>query len=1070
MVLGVPFLREANPIVEWSKREIYPRPKEGVQLLKITIAEPKSFINDLRRKELGGIIYLRQASTEPLEPKDVVPKEYHDQLDAFSKKEADKLPPHRSFDHRIPLIDNQIPPFGPIYSLSILEQEELRRYLDDMLEKGFITPSESPAASPILFVKKKDGSLRLCVDYRRLNAITIKNRYPIPLIGDLLDQLRYAKIFTKIDLRGAHNLLRIAAGEEWKTAFRTRFGLFEYKVMPFGLTNAPASFQHLMNYVFRDMLDVSVIVYLDDILVYSRDRESHVNQVREVLNRLRESGLYAKHDKCTFHTDTVDFLGYVIGPGGVSMDPAKVKAVVEWPRPTNVKETQSFLGFANFYRRFIKDYSRVARPLHELTKADAIFDWTEACEKAMRGLQERITTAPVLRHYDPELQSIVETDASDFALGIVLSQKDDKDTRPVAFGSRSLLPAERNYPIHEKEALAIYYALKEWRQYLEGAKQEVVVLTDHESLKYLMTSKMLNRREARWARYFADFRLTIKHVPGRTAGKPDALSRRVDYMSRDSGPPSMAWDQNSHNYHPLITKTQFLCAAMATRSTTLDDEIRSVSAQDPEIQSMVAALQVNPRTTRPEDDIIFIGPDGILRYKGARIVPKALRQRVLSDLHDSQHSGHPGRQRTYKSIRTWYWWPGMRKEIIDYVTRCATCQRDKASRQKPMGLLMPLPTPSRPWSNVTCDFIGELPPSGPYNSILVVVDRLTKLAHFLPTTTTLSAPEFADLFFWEIYSKHGLPDRLTTDRGSLFTSKFWRSMATLTDLDHRYSTAYHPQTDGQSEIVNQWLEQYLRMYINMEQSNWADLLPQAEFCYNSTPHSTTGLSPLAALTGTEPRKSMMQPMGTLQSVIGPAKERAQQMETIHQQLKHAIKVAQLQHKQQYDKKRRPVNIQPGDRVYLSMKHLSTLRPSLKLDHRFAGPYRVLKKINDNAFQLELPSTLRIHDVLPAALLSKEKGNVGDPLPAHAKAPVDDPNSGFIEGIKGASRRWDGKRTTLHYYVKWIGWEEPTWEPAENIKDDPSFDIWIRNYENDQREATTLPAKRLRKPSQRVKDT
>ena len=508
IVLGAPFFRKAQPILDWDTSTIRPpsnstnfkHPRtENLHISRIS-AEVFNAIDN----EPKGAIYLRSITVDPPPLKDLVPVEYYDFLDVFSEAEASKLPPHRPFDHRIPLIEGAQPSFGPIYSLSITEQEALRDYLDKNLQKGFIVPSELPAASPILFVKKKDKSLRLCVDYRKLNNITVKNRYPLPLIGDLLDQLRAAVVFSKIDLRGAYNLLRIAAGEEWKTAFRTCFGLFEYRVMPFGLTNAPASFQHLMNHIFRDVLDIYVIVYLDDILIFSRNMDKHREHVREVLRRLRKFELFAKHDKCQFHTDQVEFLGYIIDSKGVSMDPGKVKAVATWPEPKSVKETQSFLGFANFYRRCIGGFAKIAKLLHELTKKDSTFRWTESQQTAFDSLKTKMSTAPVLRHYDLEMPCIVETDSSDFAIGAVFSQRDGEGSvRPVAYASRVMLPAELNYSIHDKEFLAIVYTFKEWRHYLEGSQQQIQVLTDHRSLETFLTTKQLTRRQARWAEFIA---------------------------------------------------------------------------------------------------------------------------------------------------------------------------------------------------------------------------------------------------------------------------------------------------------------------------------------------------------------------------------------------------------------------------------------------------------------------------------------------------------------------------------------------------------------------------------------
>ncbi|UOH82890.1 hypothetical protein LQV05_005603 [Cryptococcus neoformans] len=402
---------------------------------------------------------------------EIVPKEYHQYLDVFDKKSADTLPEHRSFDHHIPLENGQNPLFSPIYNLSEKELEALCEYLDENLKKGFIQLSESPARAPILFVKKKDGSLRMCVDYQGINKITIKNRYPLPLIAELLDRLKSAKVFTKIDLQGAYNLLRIKAGEEWKTAFCTRYGHFKYLVMPFGLTNAPASFQHLMNHNFRDMLDIFVIIYLDDILIYSPELGTHQSHVIQVLDHLCQTHLYAKASKCEFHQTSVEFLGFVVSDQGLSMDTKKVKSITEWPIPRNLHDTQSFLGFCNFYQRFIKNYSSIAKPLIDLTKKDLPFVWEEPQRTSFEALKKSFTSVDLLCHYDLTKQLILETDTSDYAIAGILSHEINKKLEPVAFFSHKMLPAKLNYPIHNKEMLAIVSAFKEWQHYFEGARE-----------------------------------------------------------------------------------------------------------------------------------------------------------------------------------------------------------------------------------------------------------------------------------------------------------------------------------------------------------------------------------------------------------------------------------------------------------------------------------------------------------------------------------------------------------------------------------------------------------------------
>ncbi len=417
------------------------------------------------------------------------------------------------------------PPKGRIFPLSQPESEALECYIQEELAKGFIQPSTSPASAGFFFVKKRGGDLRPCIDYRGLNEITVKFRYPLPLEPSALEQLRKARFFTKLDLRSAYNLIRIRAGDEWKTAFSTTTGHYEYRVMPFGLANSLSTFQSFINDVFRDMLNRFVIVYIDDILIYSKTLEEHIHQVRSVLRRLIKHQLYAKLEKCEFHTTSVAFLGYIISPEGIVMDDNKVNAVINWPCPKNLKELQRFLGFANFYRRFIRGFSSVAAPLTSMKKRISHrLHWTPAAVEAFDQLKHRFTTAPILHHPDPDLPFIVEVDASNIGIGAILSQRQGSPAKmyPCAFYSRKLTPSERNFDVGDRELLAMKSALEEWRHWLKGYNHQFTVLTDHRNLEYLRTTRRLNPRQARWSLFFTRFDFKVTYRPGMKNVKADA--------------------------------------------------------------------------------------------------------------------------------------------------------------------------------------------------------------------------------------------------------------------------------------------------------------------------------------------------------------------------------------------------------------------------------------------------------------------------------------------------------------------------------------------------------------------
>jgi len=423
-----------------------------------------------------------------------IPEEYHEYADVFSKSKAETLAPHRPYDLRIDLEKDSHSLVRTIYSLSKFEQEALKEFIDKNLTNGFIRSTSSPHGALVLFVKKKDSFLRLYVDFCRLNKITKKDRYLLPLISDLLDSPCKARIYTKIDLRHAYHLVRIAKGDEWKTAFWTRYGAFEWSVILFGLTNALAAFQCFMNDVFSDLLDVCVVVYLDDILIYSDNIMQHRKHVKEVLKRLQKAGLCTKAEKCEFHLNSIEYLGYVLSPYGLTMSDTQVKTIQEWPEPKKVKDIQSFLGFTNFYKRFIFNYSDIVIPLTRLTRKDTPWNFDENCRKAFNTLKQAFTSAPILTHWVPDVQLVMETNASDYALAAILSiMTKDNEIHPVAFHSRTFSVPELNYDVHDKELLAIFEAFKMWRYYLEGSASAIDIVTDHKNLEYFSTTKILTR-------------------------------------------------------------------------------------------------------------------------------------------------------------------------------------------------------------------------------------------------------------------------------------------------------------------------------------------------------------------------------------------------------------------------------------------------------------------------------------------------------------------------------------------------------------------------------------------------
>ncbi|MBW0548856.1 hypothetical protein O181_088571 [Austropuccinia psidii MF-1] len=569
LILGFEFLNHFNPCIDWrqglltfnSDHKEYSDPSKSFcndfssakscAALSLPLSGDEFFkeIQDVREDNFVSSLHLffgnmdlspssyhdslEELWDEEEEPEEietvmkVVTSSYHQYLDVFSKVKAEKLPPPCACDHHIKL-EGSLPPVGVICSLSKQESDTLRAYISENEEKCFFWPSSSSTGAPVLFVKKKDGVLRLCVDYRKLNAVTRKNKYPVCTMNQILDVFNGSSIFSKINLRGSYNLLRIKEGDEHLTCFRTKYGSYEYLVIPFGLTNAPASFQNIVNAIFQDLLDSYVVVYLDDIMVFSKSEEEHVTHVSNVLSRLRANNLFPKASKCLFHVSSVEYLGYVVSSEGLKMDQAKVQKILNWPPPLSLKDLQSFLGFAKFYRHFIKNYSKKISSPTSFLKKDCCFPLNEEALSQFHQLKEAFTTSPVLSHFNPSIPIIVETDAANDSLGAVLSQVSDSGKHPIAFNSRKRNPAELNYEIHDKEVLGIVWALKHWRAFVVSLSSRFEVLTNNSSLQYFMSSNVLTRCQARWAEFLCEFHFSITYHPCHLATLLDALSCRDD--------------------------------------------------------------------------------------------------------------------------------------------------------------------------------------------------------------------------------------------------------------------------------------------------------------------------------------------------------------------------------------------------------------------------------------------------------------------------------------------------------------------------------------------------------------
>ena len=854
--------------------------------------------------------------------------------DVFPDEVPAGLPPLRGIEHQIDLIPGASLPNRAPYRTNPEETKEIQKQVQGLLDKGYIRVSLSPCAVPVILVPKKDGTWRMCVDCRAINNITIRYRHPIPRLEDMLDELSGAAVFSKIDLRSGYHQIRMKEGDEWKTAFKTKFGLYEWLVMPFGLTNAPSTFMRLMNHVLRHFIGKFVVVYFDDILIYSRNESEHCDHIRQVLQVLRDAKLYGNLDKCTFCKDRVIFLGYVVSKHGVEVDESKIEAIKNWPTPLNVSQVRSFHGLAGFYRRFVKDFSTIAAPLNELTKKGVEFVWGPAQDHAFDELKRRLTAAPLLVLPNFTKQFEIECDASGIGIGGVLMQ----EGRPIAYFSEKLNGAQLNYPVYDKELYALVRVLEVWQHYLWP--KEFIIHSDHEALKYLKAQSSLHRRHAKWVEFIESFPYIIKHKKGKDNVVADALSRK----------------------NMLLTLLDVKVPGL--------ESLRDLYAADRDFAAPYSLCTAGKAWEK------YHIHDGFLFRANKLCVPESsVRLLLLQESHAGGLMGHFGREKTLLMLADHFYWPKMRRDVERFVKRCITCNKSK-SKLKPHGLYTPLPAPTTPWEDISMDFVLGLPRTRRgHDSIFVVVDRFSKMAHFIACHKSDDASHIANLFFRDIVRLHGVPKTIVSDRDVKFMSYFWKTLWGKLGTKLLFSTTCHPQTDGQTEVVNRTLSMLLRSMIKKNLRVWEDCLPHVEFAYNRAVHSTTQFCPFEVVYGFKPITPLdLLPLPMQERVNMEASKRADFVRKIHEKTKEAIEKKGKYTAGRVNRKRKEVLFQPGDMVWVHFrKDRFPERRKSKLQPRGAGPYKVLAKINDNAYKIDLPTdefgvsnTFNVADLTPYA--------------------------------------------------------------------------------------------------------
>ncbi|GKC35264.1 hypothetical protein Tco_1047648 [Tanacetum coccineum] len=777
------------------------------------------------------------------------------------------LPPPRQVEFRIDLVPGAAPVARAPYRLAPSEMRELSVQLQELLEKGFIHPSSSPWGAPVLFVKKKDGSFRMCIDYRELNKLTVKNRYPLSRIDDLFDQLQGSSMYSSYALK--------------KKTFRLL---------------------HLE---------------LGMITLSSKTKKEHGRHLKIILELLKKERLYAKFSKCDFWLDSVQFLGHVIDRSGVHVDPAKIEAIKNWAAPTTPTEVRQFLGLAGYYRRFIEGFSLISKPLTKLTQKDKKYEWGKEEEEAFQTLKQKLCSAPILALPEGTKDFVVYCDASLKGYGAVLMQRE----KVIAYASRQLKVHEENYTTHDLELGAVVFALRLWRHYLYGTK--CVVFTDHKSLQYILNQKELNLRQRRWIELLSDYDCEIRYHPGKANVVADALSRK---------------ERNK----PLRVR-----ALMMTVHNDLPKQIREAQEEAMKRENVKAK-----NLGRLIKQIFEFRPDGTRCFGNRVWLPRfgGLRDLVMHESHKSKYSIHPGSDKMYQDLKPLYWWPNMKADIATYVSKCLTCAKVKTEHQKPSGLLQQPEIPFWKWEMITMDFLSGLPRTASgYDTIWVIVDRLTKSAHFLPMKKKDSMEKLTRLYLKEIVSLH-------------------EALGMNLDM----STAYHPQTDGQSERTIQTLEDMLCACVIDFGSSWDRHLLLVGFSYNNSYHASIKVAPYEALYGQKCRSPVCWSEVGDSQLTGPELIRDTTENIV--QIKNHFLTSRSRQKSYADRRTKPLEFEVDDMVLLKVSpwkgavHFGKHR---KLSPRYIGPFKILDRVGPIAYTLELPKELKgIHSTFHVLNLKK----------------------------------------------------------------------------------------------------
>ena len=919
---------------EWVEQPNYAK----AQLLTTTETQDHPTLMDvlpvdsISEEEMTGILDSIDIGVDTATPEQLIKVKdlVNEYKDLFVKSDAHLKQTHL-VEHQVDTGNNR-PISQPPYRTNLRNKLKVQEIIQSHLDKNFITPSKSPWASPIVLVNKRDGSVRFCIDYRKLNAATVRDVYPLPRIDDCLASLQGRLFFSTFDLCSGYNQIRMHGPDQCKSAFITDSGLYEWLVMPFGMSNSPATFQRLMDAVFAGLKWRNLLVYIDDIIVFSSNFDEHLLDLKEVFERMKKANLTFKASKCHILKAEVSYLGHIISKDGIRPDPDKIKAISAIPAPTNVELLRTFLGISGYYRKFVPNYSDICKPLYELTKSQTDFIWTQRHQQAFEQIKSILTSYPILAHPNYDYPFVIQTDASEHGLGAVLTQYIDGQEYVIMYISRVLQPCEKKWSIREKEALAILWAIQSFRSYVIGLRFKVE--TDHESLQWLLKATK-PAWLVRWALELAEYDFEIVYRRGKANANADALSR-------------MQYDDQLNS----IT-TEF------TKNYKLDTkEFLQAQREEPNMQDLIRDCEENRNVSSCTQYELYEG----LLYKRKNdgntllLVPTTMIMKVLQSFHDNKVMAHLHSTRMYPLLCTRFFWPSMHADTVRFVKACVTCNKIKTTQQKQNGLLMPIVS-TGPFEIMCVDIIGPIHTSEHgFKYILNCIDHYSSWAEAAPLRT-LTAEETSRAFFDLIVGHHGCPKKVLSDKGTQFTSAIFKGMCDELGIEYLNSSSYHQQANGKIERFNRFVIQSLATITKKDQSNWPNMLQRCLFIYRISMNRTLDDTPFHLIYGRDavlPQDLCFKSRPKPADFIDPPEyvaKLAKELAESYQKLNIHKTEYQKQYKEYYDRSHKEIVFGIGDlaMIYFPVPKVGL---SFKLLAKYDGPYKVIGKLDRITYRVQ----------------------------------------------------------------------------------------------------------------------